>query len=77
VPQGVGSAEADGGPSLQGFLPPRPPRPSTMAIRYGRLPLPSATAMAKGRESSDLIATSRWNADGIRRGHTQVVGRPP
>jgi hypothetical protein len=44
MPQGVGSSEADGGPSLQGFAPPPPPRPS-------------ATAAADGRESSDLIAT--------------------
>jgi hypothetical protein len=61
VPQGVGSAEADGGPSLQGFAPPPPPRPSAMAA-------------ADGREPSDLKATARWDADGIHRGHT---GRLP
>jgi hypothetical protein len=35
MPQGVGSAEADGGPPLEGFAPPRPPRPSAKAIRHG------------------------------------------
>jgi hypothetical protein len=49
MPQGIGGAEADGGPSLEGFAPPRPPRPS-------------ATAAADGREPSDLIATARWIA---------------
>jgi hypothetical protein len=45
MPQGEGSVEADGGPSLQGFPPPRPPRPSPMAVRRGRPPLPSAMAV--------------------------------
>jgi hypothetical protein len=36
VPQGVGSAEVDGGPSLQGFPPPRPLRPSATATADGR-----------------------------------------
>jgi hypothetical protein len=45
MPQEVGSAEADGGPSLQGFALPHPPRPS-------------ATASADGREPADLIATA-------------------
>jgi hypothetical protein len=60
VLQGVGSAEADGGPSLEGFARPRSPRPSAPAVRHGR-------------EPSDLIATARWDADGIRRGRTWAV----
>jgi hypothetical protein len=36
MPQGIGSAEVDGGPSLQTIAPPRPPRPSVEAIRHGR-----------------------------------------
>jgi hypothetical protein len=52
VPQGVGGAEANGGPSLEGFAPSRPPR----------------TAATDGRGPSDLIATARWDADGISRG---------
>jgi hypothetical protein len=35
VPQGVGGAEADGGPSIEGFAPPHPPRPSAMAVVDG------------------------------------------
>jgi hypothetical protein len=45
MPQGEASVEADGGPSLQGFPPPRPPRPSAVAIRHDSLPWPSAVAV--------------------------------
>jgi hypothetical protein len=33
MPQGEGSVKADGGPSLQGFPPPRPPWASAVAVR--------------------------------------------
>jgi hypothetical protein len=62
VPQGVGGAEANGGPSLENFAPPR---------HHGRPPHQRRTAVADGQGPSDLIATARWDADGIGR------GRPP
>jgi hypothetical protein len=39
-------------------------------------------AVADGREPSDLIATARWDPDGIRHGHTWAIrpisgGRSP
>jgi hypothetical protein len=66
VPQGIGSTQVDGGPSLQGLAPPP-------ASESGHLPRPSATGIRGPSEPSD-----RWNLrlqlpDGMRMASVAAV----